>query len=401
MRYRVKITGLGPVTPAGIGKDAFARGIAESVSRVRKISRFDDAAGDFVAAELVGFNVDDWIKEDAKQMRRLPRQTQLGLAATALALLDAGITREDLADLNPFVISGSVLIDPGILVRTIKNVSLKGPGAAVPSVVSEALPSATGRRIADFLKVPTRTMCLSSACCGGLDAIGYGADMVASGQAELVICCGTDAPIAYHPMLELGVASLSPRNATEPASMGRPFDLWRNCGVIGEGAAAIVLERETSPRPAQGWVTGYAYAQDPDSEPGGGLSPTMSMALANAGVHADGIDFINAWGPGHTTVDRIEAEAIHKIFGRKTKIPVASIKGAIGNPLAAAGAIQVVSSSITLTHGVIPPTVNWVTSDPECALNLSGSARNFRPRRIMINAHGINGGNASLILERS
>jgi 3-oxoacyl-[acyl-carrier-protein] synthase II len=398
MRRRVKITGIGPVTPAGIGRESFFQGINEPVSRVREITRFDSRGGAFVAAEIPDFKLGEWVT-DAGKTKRIPRQTQFAIAATVLALEDAGLTQEELAGSNPIVVNGSSLMDPELTYRTIAGVATKGPRHAVLAVIYDAAPSATAGAIAKVLNTKCRTLALQSACCSGLDSIGHGAEMIASGQAGIAVCCGTEAPVFNHPMLELGLAKLSPRNARKPSEMGRPFDLWRNTGVIGEGACVLILEGEDSPRPAYAWVAGYAYGNDDVGSSGNGLTETMKMALANARIRPDAVDLINAWGPGHPEIDAVEAHCLQKFFGdRLERIPAVSLKGAIGNPLGAAGSIQVASAALSLQTGRIPPTVNWETPDPDCPLNLSARARDIGCSVALVNAHGLGGTNASMVL---
>jgi 3-oxoacyl-(acyl-carrier-protein) synthase len=223
--------------------------------------------------------------------------------------------------------------------------------------------------------------------------------MIADGEVDIAICCGTEAPIYSTPMAEFALAGLSPRNTTTPSAMGRPFDLWRNTGVIAEGACAVILEQEESPRSAYAWVEGYAYGNDGDELAASGLEWTMKMALANAGKRSDDVDLIQTWGTGHVDLDRTEARCLRNVFGnRLERIPAVSIKGAIGNALGAAGAIQVASAALSLKTGMIPPTVNWETPDPECPLNLSRSMREVGCSLGLINAHGLSGTNASLVL---
>jgi 3-oxoacyl-(acyl-carrier-protein) synthase len=400
MQRRVKITGLGPVTPAGIGRENFFRGINEPLSRVRAVTRFDPRAGPFIAAEVVDFDLQDWVS-DHRNPKRVPRQTQFAIAGTVLALADAGITPSDLEGSLPVVVNGSALQDPEITHRTYSGVAQKGPRFAVPAAIYDAGPSSTTSAVAKLLGTRCRTTALHSACCAGMDAVGHGAEMIATGQADIAVCCGTEAPVFNQPMLELTLAKLSPRNARNPIEMGRPFDLWRNTGVIGEGACVLILESEDSPRPAYAWIGGYAYGNDFDGALGNGLAGTMRMALANANCRPGAVDYVNAWGPGHAEIDRIEAACLIELFGeRMASIPVASLKGAIGNPLAAAGAIQVCSAALSLQTGRIPPTVNWETPDPECPLNLSARSRDVGCTTALVNAHGLSGTNASLVLFR-
>jgi 3-oxoacyl-(acyl-carrier-protein) synthase len=388
------------VTPAGIGRENFFNGINEPVSRVREITRFDVRGGPFVAAEIVDFRVAEWIPEIGNP-KRIPRQTQFALVGAILALADAGITLGMLEGSDPIVVNGSSLPDPELTYRTIAGVATKGPRYAVPAAIYDAAPSAIASAIAKVLETQCRTIALQSACCSGLDAIGHGAEMISSGQADIAFCCGTEAPIFNQPMLELGISKLSPRNARKPTEMGRPFDLWRNTGVIGEGACVILLEAEDSPRPAYAWVAGYAYGNDDADVPGNGLMRTMKMALANARCPASAVDLINAWGPGHVQIDAVEAACLCDFFGKRiAEIPTVSLKGAVGNPLGAAGSIQVASAALSLSTGRVPPTVNWETPDPECPLNLSANARDIASTVALVNAHGLCGTNASMVLTR-
>jgi 3-oxoacyl-[acyl-carrier-protein] synthase II len=398
MRRRVKITGIGPVTPAGIGRESFFAGINEPLSRVREITRFDPRSGPFIGAEIVGFKLSDW-HPDAGNTKRIPRQTQFALAGVVLALADAGLSVEDVRGMDPVVVNGSALQDPEITHKTYSGVAAKGPRYAVPAAIYDAGPASITSAVTKLLGTKCRTIALHSACCAGLDSIGHGTEMIASGQAEIAFCCGTEAPLFNQPMLELSSAKLSPRNAKKPTEMGRPFDLWRNTGVIGEGACVIILEAEDSPRDAYAWVGGYAYGNDEDGKSGNGLASTMRMALANAQCSPGSVDFINAWGPGHREIDAEEADCLCRIFGDRVRsIPAVSLKGAIGNPLAAAGSIQVASASLSLRTGRIPPTVNWETPDPECPLNLSALPRHVGCSVVLVNAHGLCGTNASMVL---
>ena len=398
MRRRVKITGIGPVTPAGIGREAFFRGINEPISRVQRVLRLQEK-GEFIAAEVPDFRLTDWMQVDTS-LKRIPRHTQFALAGAALALADAGLVPSQLAGMNPVILNGSSLMDVELFYKTFHGVATKGPRFAQPSVVFEAPPISIPGRIADWLDTPARIIALQTACCSGIDAIGHGAEMISTGQADICICSGTEAPVLYQPMLELGMTKLSPQNANDPGSMCRPFDLWRTTGAIGEGAGVVVLEAESSPRKAYGWISGYAYANDSTEVSGSGLMESMRMALANAQRNPHEVDLINAWGPGHEQIDRVEASCLRRMFGPRIRdIAAVSLKGAIGNPLGAAGAIQAASVALSFRTGVIPPTVNWETPDPDCALNLSNRSRHLQAHIAIVNAHGLSGSNATLVME--
>jgi 3-oxoacyl-(acyl-carrier-protein) synthase len=223
--------------------------------------------------------------------------------------------------------------------------------------------------------------------------------LVASGESELAICGGTEAPIYYHPMLELRQAGLSPATTDRPEELGRPFDLWRTTGIIGEGACLLILEPESSPRPGYAFVSGYAFASDSGDLPGEGLREAGRMCLANANLHESAIDHISAWGPGHRELDRVEAQMLVEVFGTEMgRISVTSLKGAIGNPLGAAGAIQAGCAALCIRDSFVPATVNWKFPDPSCPLNLSAETRYPKIRTALINSHGLSGTNSCLAL---
>lgn len=396
-RRRVKITGIGPVTPAGIGREAFWNGILEPVSRVTRLKRFPDEAGAFTGAEVKDFRLEHFLPNASA--KRLPRHTQFALAAAYLAVADAGLSLRDLRHQMPLVIVGASLMDFGAINKLILR---KGPVNAMPSAVFSASVSSISGAIGEAIGGETRTMALQSACCAGTDSIGHAAEMIALGETDIAVAGGTEAPLHFHPMLELKLAGLAPGNPEFPERQCRPFDLWRTTGVIGEGACVVVLEAEDSPRPGYAWVDGYAFASDPVEAPGEGFATAIKLALANAGMREADVECINAWGPGHKIIDAAEARALREAFGAAlSTVPAVSIKGAIGNPLGAAGAIQLGAAALGLKFGAIMPTVNWQYPDPACGLNLSASARFIPHSTTLVNSHGLSGTNACLVLRRS
>lgn len=399
MRRRVKITGIGPVTPAGIGREEFFRGINEPVSRVRAITRFDPAAGSFVGAELTDFDLKRYAPDE--NPRRLSRHTQFSLVAAMLALKDAGLTTEELQRLGPVVVTGTSIMDFEKIGRGMELVMKKGSRYTPGSIMYEASVANVAGKIVEWLKIPARMLTMQTSCCSGLDAIGQGSELVASGQADLVLAGGSECPLSFYPMLGFNASELSPAISEHPEKACRPFDLWRSTGVLGEGACIFVLETETSPRPALAWITGYSYANDQDGQSAMGLVPTVRQALANALRRPEEVDFVNAWGPGHRTIDANESSAMQQLYGdRLAEIAVSSIKGAIGTALGASGPIQAASTALSLFHGLLPPTVNWESPDPACPLNLSNQPRRLPVKIAVVNSHGLSGSNSALVLER-
>lgn len=399
MRRRVKITGLGPVTPAGIGREAFFRGINEPVSRVRAITRFDPAAGQFVGAEIPDFELRRFAPDE--NPKRLSRHTQFSLVAAMLALQDAGLTLGDLARHSPVVVTGTSIMDFDKIGRGMELVMKKGARYTQGSIMYEASVANVAGKIVEWLGVSARMLTMQTSCCSGLDAVGQAAELIASGQADLALCGGSECPLSYYPMLGFNASELSPATNDAPEKACRPFDLWRSTGVLGEGACIFVLEPETSPRPALAWITGYSYANDQDGQTAMGLVECGRQALANAQRRPDEVDYVNAWGTGHRVIDANESRAMAHLYGcRLPEIPVSSIKGAIGTALGASGPIQTASTALSLLHGLIPPTVNWESPDPACPLNLSGQPRRLPVRIAVVNSHGLSGSNSVLVLER-
>ena len=398
-RRRVKITGLGFITPAGVGKEPFWQGILEPVSRVVAMKKFPDEAGAFVAAEVKGFRLENHLPNVSS--KRMPRHTQFAVAAAALALEDAGLSLGHLRGRNPLIMVGASLMDFGSINKGVEIIVRKGPVNGLPSTVFSASVASISGALGEIIGGGTRTLALQSACCAGTDAIGHAADMVARGETDLALCGGTESPLYFHPMLELKMAGLAPGNPENPERQSRPFDLWRTTGVIGEGACVLLLEPEESPRPAYAYINGYAFASDPLESPGAGLYDAMRLAIANAGLNVREVDCVSAWGPGHKIIDRAESHALQRLFGDDLgAIPVVSLKGAIGNPLGAGGAIQAGCAALGLQREMIPPTVNWQYPDPSCALNLSAQPRHVAHTTTIVNAHGLAGTNACLVLHR-
>jgi 3-oxoacyl-(acyl-carrier-protein) synthase len=202
-------------------------------------------------------------------------------------------------------------------------------------------------------------------------------------------------------MIGFNAAELSPATDEDPEKLCRPFDLWRTTGVLGEGACMFILEPEESPRKALAWITGYGLANDHDGQTAMGLAAAIKAALANARRHTHEVGYINAWGTGHRHIDANESRALQAVFGAHlANIPVSSIKGSIGTALGASGPIQAASTILSILYEILPPTVNWETSDPGCPLNLSNLPRRVQPLVAIVNAHGLSGSNSALVLEK-
>lgn len=399
-RRRVKITGIGPVTPAGIGKEAFWKGILEPVSRVRAYRKLGDEMGPFVAAQVPAFEILRYCDRSIMP-KGVARQTQFAVAGAILALTDAGLSTDALSELGCVVISGSSIMDFSGILGSIQSVAKSGVRGAKPRVLFTSGIGSVASTIRDVLGINLRTVGISNQCNSGLDAVGYAAKLIADGDANIAICGGAEAPLGQFPILELRAAELTPHTVEMPEQIARPFDLWRTTGVVSEGACMFILEPEESPRRGYCYVSGYSFGNDSPGDLCGGMVEAGRMAIAEAGLRPAHIEALNAWGPGHSKVDSGEADAMQRLFGEALDgIPVVSIKGAIGTPLGAAPAIQIGAAALAQQHSIIPPTVNWQFPDPLCRLNLSSRARSISHSSTLINSHGLGSVNSCIVIQR-
>lgn len=399
-RRRVKITGIGPVTPAGIGRGEFWKGILEPISRVQPFTKLGDEYGPFLAAYVDKFQITKYADRE-RLPKGIGRHAQFAAAGALLALADAQLTIDALPTANTLVVTGSSLMDFGGISTSTSAVFRKGPGAALGRTVFTTTNANVTESVSQVLGISPRTMTLQNSCCSGLDAIGYAAAAVSRGEVEIAICGGTEAPLHQCPLLEMRAAGLTPPTTDMPERMVRPFDLWRTTGVVAEGACMFILEPEHSPRPAYALISGYGFANDPDGDVCGGLLDAARLAMADARIKKEQVDAISAWGPGHRVIDAGECRAMRHLFGGGlSEIPAGSIKASVGSALGAAPAIQVGAAALGLYTGILPPTVNWEYPDPECPLNLCKTPRAIDHRVNLVNAHGIGSVNCCVILEK-
>ncbi len=405
---RVVITGLGVVAANGIGIEQFWRSLIERDSGIGLITLFDaEKLKSRIAGEVTNFDVNDFLSEKLNS-KRTARHTQLALAATMLALDDAGCRdlRMPQSSSVPLVIGVTTvahdLFNPG-LVRTFEG----GPAHAPPHLVRDAIPHAITTTIAKYLKFETWSKTLSNGCPSGVDAVYRAAELIRDGSADLAIAGGTDAPIAP---LAFGCfinAGLSSCRNSDPAAASRPFDRDRDSGVVAEGAGILILENmeHALARKAEIYaeITGYGTADYGDGEnPLFSMEEAMKSALTNACRRPENVDYICAHGPGHPDLDRIETAVIKQVFKDKAySVPVSSIKGVTGNPLAAAGPMQIIASSLAVKNSILPPTANYEIPDPLCDLDyIVEGPRTADVSCVLVNSHGVSGNSSCIVIEK-
>ncbi|MGI8923848.1 MAG: beta-ketoacyl-ACP synthase II [Fimbriimonadales bacterium] len=404
------MTGIGVVTPLGNRVDSFWNNLVAGESGVSRITALDPSEFSAkIAAEIKDFNPDDWL--DKKESRRLSRFLQLAVAATQMALDDSSL-KLDSTDLERVgVLIGSGIGGLDILGEQHRRHIEGGPGKVSPFLVPYMIPDMASGYISIQHGLKGPNSCVVTACSTGANAIGDASHVIRRGEADVMVAGGAEAPIT-----EIGLAgfcaarALSTRN-DDPEGASRPWDLNRDGFVMGEGAGIVLLESldHAKGRGATiyGEIVGYAMSADAfhitQPEPkGDGARRSMSLALKYAGLKPDQIGYINAHGTSTPYGDRLETVAIKKVFGDlASKIPVSSTKSMIGHTLGAAGAIESIVCIKALQTGIIHPTINYETPDPECDLDyVPNESRKADADLVMKNSFGFGGHNVTLIFRK-
>lgn len=400
---------MGVLAPNGSGVDAFWKSILACESGIGPITSFD--AADYpirVAGEVKHFDIRHYLNGAVKP-KRLGRHTQLCLAATKMAMDDAGCSPEELNEFAPVPIVIGVSSSAMDVVEKGKETwQKKGIDRISSYTVASSQPHAVASEIAQQFGIEAQTQTMSSACHAGLDAIGWGAEMVRKGKADIVIAGGTDSPTSSLGVALMGASGLAPLTSEiDPRMLSRPFDRDRQGGIIAEGAGVLILENieNAIARGASIYaeISGYGTCNDaPGEEHAAGLETSLAEAMANSRRRPVDIDYVCAHGPSDPVVDRVETRAIKKVLGREAyRVPVSSVKGVTGNPLSAAGPMETIAAALSIRNGVVPPTANYSNRDPECDLDyVPLKARRTPVDVAVVNVHGLGGGNSSLVLEK-
>jgi 3-oxoacyl-[acyl-carrier-protein] synthase II len=403
----VVVTGIGAVSPLGLTAPSTWAGVRQGRSGVGKISLF--VAEEFpvrIAAEVTGF--DGEARFGRRQAKHLDRATQLALVAAAEAIETSGIdTRHEPERVG-------VMWGTGIGgIRSLEDgtdvLRDRGPDWVSPYTLPMMIPNMVAGHVAMEWGIQGYSSCTVTACSASAQAIGEALDLIRAGRADAVVCGGSEAAVT-----RVGIAgfaamkALSTRN-DDPSGASRPFDAGRDGFVMGEGAACLVLE-ERERALARGAtvlaeVAGYgattdAYHMTAPHPEGDGAVRAMRLALADAGVDAAAVGYVNAHGTSTPPNDRIETKALKRVFGKKVP-PVSSTKSMTGHTLGAAGALEAVICVQALNEQILPPTINQVTPDSECDLDyVPNQARQSALDVAMTNSFGFGGHNATLIFTR-
>jgi 3-oxoacyl-[acyl-carrier-protein] synthase II len=403
---RVMITGLGTISPLGLTVDEYWQGLVNGRSAIGLITKFDTSRYPVkVAAEINGFEPTDYM--DIKRADRTGLCTQYAIAAVRMALSSAGI---DIAREKPERVGTIIATSGGMDLLTDQGEILKnrGPMRIDPLLISKIAPSMVAAMVGlEFgLKGPNSS--LNSACASGNDALGTALNLLRMGHADVMLAGGTEAQINPMAVAITGIVGALSREP-DPQKACRPFDLNRSGMVYGEGAAFLVLEtlehaqQRGAPILAElagaGWTFDAFNETAPDAEQ---EAIAMKMALGDAGVSPDEIDYINAHGTSTKFNDATETKALKMLFGERAyRVPISSNKSMIGHLACAAGAIEAIATVMTLKEGIIPPTINYETPDPECDLDyVPNVARRQNVDICLSNSFGMGGQNCCTVIKR-
>ena len=406
---RVVVTGLGVVAPLGNDVDTFWRHLVAGDSGVGQITRFDTTGYKVhIAAEVKDFDPEDYLEK--RQVRRLDFFSRYAVAAARIAAADADFDPRPEAERVGAVVGSGVGGLQTLHTETDKLLH-RGPDRVNPLLVPMMIPNMGAAHVSLALgtKGPLSATC--SACAAGSDAIGYAARIIRSGDADVMFAGGSEAPIS--PVGVSGFAAaraLSTRN-DDPTGASRPFDAGRDGFVIGEGAGCLVLESLEHAR-ARGAriyaeLAGVGMSSDafhmtvPD-ESGKSQARALKMALTEADLQAEDVDYINAHGTATGAGDVAETRAIKVALGTHARrVAVSSNKSMIGHCLGASGAIEAVATVLTIVNSLIPPTINLTDPDPDCDLDYVPLESRFQKVDVAAsNSFGFGGHNVTLVFRR-
>jgi len=410
LKKRVVITGIGAITPVGIGKNNYWTSLRSGKSGISRITKFD--ISDYptkIAGEVQGFDPNDYI--DKKEAKRMDRFTQLAVAATREAYEDSGIKLENIDQHRFGVVLGSGIGGIETLEREYEKLLSKGPNRVSPFFIPMMISNIGAGQISMAFGAKGPNTTVVTACASSTNSIGEAFRLIQRGDADVMITGGAEASVT--PLSIAGFCSMkamSVRN-DEPEKASRPFDRDRDGFVMGEGAGILILEeyQHAINRGAKIYaeMAGYGLSADayhittPAPE-GEGAARSMSNALADAAISPEDIDYINAHGTSTPYNDKFETMAIKTVFGEhKNKVLVSSTKSMTGHLLGAAGGIEAIACILSIQDSFVPPTINYENPDPECDLNyVPNVGIDKTVNYTLSNSLGFGGHNATIIIKK-
>lgn len=410
MKRRVVVTGVGLVTPLGVGTDATWDGLVNGRSGIDTITRFDASAfASKIAAEVKGFKPEQYF--EPKQAKNLDHFVQYAIAAAEMAVENSGLTVSEEDPERIGVLTGCGMGGLPTIEQYNQVCVERGPKRITPFLIPRIIPNMPSGHISMRFNAKGPNLATCTACAAGTHAVGEAFRSIVYGDCDVAITGGAESVIS--PLAVGGFASmkaLSTRN-DDPQAASRPFDRDRDGFIIAEGSGMIVLEEleHALSRGATILAEMAGYGQSSDAyhiaappENGEGGARCMKRALNDAGMNPEDIEYINAHGTSTPLNDRCETAAIKTVFGEHAyKLSISSTKSMTGHMLGGAGGIEAAFSALTLHKGIIPPTINLENPDPNCDLDyVPNIAREQKVNTVMSNSFGFGGTNAVIIMKR-
>jgi len=407
-KRRVAVTGIGAVTPLATGAEQSWQALCQGKSGIARITNFDPTGFKTqIAAELKDFHPEDFL--DRKKIRRTDPFIHYALVATRIALDDSGLIINDSNADRVGIVVGTCVGGMTTYETNLFTLREEGPDKVSPFFIPGFIPNMAAGEISIVFGAKGSSKCVVTACASGSHAIGDAFRLIQYGEADAVIAGGSDAYILPVGIAGLGKMGAISRRNYEPEKASRPFDKNRDGFVLGEGAGIVILEEMESAIKRDGKIyaelVGFGsnidgfHVTEPDPE---NQAKCIKLALSEAAISAGDIDYINAHGTATFLNDISETKAIRIALGEHArKVPVSSNKSMIGHLLAGAGAVEAIFTVLTIRDGIIPPTINYDTPDPECDLDyVPNVARKAEVNTALSNSFGFGGANAALVFKK-
>jgi 3-oxoacyl-[acyl-carrier-protein] synthase II len=409
-KRRVVVTGLGALTPIGLSIDEFWKNLIAGKSGASPVTHFDASGYDtHFACELKGFNPTAFL--DRKSAQRMDPFSQFAIISSDMAVADAKLSAKDMDPDRIGVVYGSGIGGMKTYDTQFTNYIGGGPGRISPFFIPMLIPDIAAGQISIKHGLKGPNYATVSACATGSHAIGDAVRLIQYGDADVMVCGGSEAPIT--PMGLGGfnaMKALSTRNDA-PEKASRPFDLNRDGFVMGEGGGALVLEELECAKKRGVRIycemvgvgfTGDAHHMTAPPEGGEGAVRSMRRALRDAGIAPEKVDYVNVHGTSTGLGDISETQALKTVFGdHARKVGISSTKSMTGHLLGAAGAVEAIVAILSIVHGVIPPTINYETPDPQCDLSYTpNTAVQRQVQYALSNTFGFGGHNATLLMRK-
>ncbi|MFM2413613.1 MAG: hypothetical protein RJB05_789, partial [Armatimonadota bacterium] len=404
-KKRIVVTGIGVISPVGVGKTNYWNSLVSGVSGVGRITHFDPTGFDVqIAAEVKGFDVTNWI--DRKESRRMDRFVHFGVAAALDAIEDAGLKITPANAERVGVLVGSGIGGLQTLEDQVKVLIQNGPSKISPFLIPMMIADMASGHISIITGAKGPNSTVVTACATGAHALGDSLEIIRRGAADVMICGGTEAAVTQIGVAGFGnMKAMTSKYNDNPTKASRPFEAGRDGFVIGEGAGVVVLEslEHAEARGAHIYcelggygMSGDAYHMTQPAAGGEGVARAMIAALKDADVQPEMVGYINAHGTSTPLNDKNETAALKTVFGDHAyKLAVSSTKSMTGHLLGGAGGIEAIAAALAIHSGVLPPTINYDNPDPDCDLDyVPNVARNQQVDVAVSNNSGFGGHNA-------